>query len=58
MQVEEFTTGSDRPTNYYYFELLKDFLGGDLSRVFTDETVLPRQLDVHLPGFSASRECT
>jgi len=50
MQVEKFITDSDRPTNYYYFELLKDYLGGDLSCIFTDKLVYPRQLDIHLPG--------
>lgn len=50
MRVEDFTTDSDRPTNYYYFEILRDYLGGNLDKVFTGEFVWPRQIDLHLPG--------
>jgi len=57
MKVEDFVASTDakRPDNdglsgYYYFELLKEYLGGNLDRVFTDEVVYPRQFDVHLPG--------
>lgn len=41
---------SGRPTGYQYLTILKDYLGGDLSRVFNGELIYPRQLEVHLPG--------
>jgi wyosine [tRNA(Phe)-imidazoG37] synthetase (radical SAM superfamily) len=41
---------SARLQGYNYFHILKDFLGGDLSRVFSGELVYPRQLEIHLPG--------
>ncbi|HOW35044.1 MAG TPA: radical SAM protein [Candidatus Omnitrophota bacterium] len=39
-----------RPDNYDYLKILKDFLGGDFSKVFAGKVVYPRQLEIHLPG--------
>ncbi len=39
-----------RPAAYRYFDLLKQHLNGDLSRIFNDELIYPRQFEVHLPG--------
>lgn len=36
--------------NYNYLTILKDFLGGDFSRIFSGEMVWPRQLEIHLPA--------
>jgi len=38
------------PKFYSYFDLLKEHLGGDLSRIFDGKLVYPRQLELHLPG--------
>jgi len=39
-----------RPEIYNYMDQLKEYLGGDLSKVFNGELVYPRQLEIHLPG--------
>lgn len=39
-----------RPKVYRYFDLLKQHLNGDLSKIFSGELVYPRQLEIHLPG--------
>ncbi|MFP4472607.1 MAG: radical SAM protein [Candidatus Omnitrophota bacterium] len=39
-----------RIDNYNYLKILKDFLGGDLGRMFTGELIYPRQLEIHLPA--------
>lgn len=38
------------PEVYRYFDLLKQHLGGDLSRIFNGELIYPRQFEIHLPG--------
>jgi MoaA/NifB/PqqE/SkfB family radical SAM enzyme len=38
------------PKQYKYFQLLKEHLKGDLDKIFGDKLVLPRQLEIHLPG--------
>lgn len=38
------------PVPYRYFDLLKQHLGGDLSKIFNDELIYPRQFEIHLPG--------
>ncbi|MCK5215383.1 MAG: radical SAM protein [Candidatus Omnitrophica bacterium] len=40
----------NRLKNYNYLEILKNFLGGSLKKVFSGELVYPRQLEIHLPG--------
>lgn len=39
-----------RPSGYQYIKILKDHLGGDLSKVFSGEFVYPRQIEIHLPA--------
>lgn len=39
-----------RPDSYRYFEMLKEHLGGDLSRAFNGDLIYPRQLEIHLPS--------
>lgn len=39
-----------RPKQYCYYDLLKQHLGNDLSKIFNGELVYPRQLEIHLPG--------
>jgi len=39
-----------RPKVYRYFDLLKQHLNGDLSKIFSGKLVYPRQLEIHLPG--------
>lgn len=41
---------NERPKAYCYFELLKQHLGGNLSKIFNGELVYPRQFEIHLPG--------
>lgn len=41
---------SKRLEGYDYLKILKDFLGGDFSKIFSGELVYPRQLEIHLPG--------
>jgi MoaA/NifB/PqqE/SkfB family radical SAM enzyme len=38
------------PNEYRYFELLKEHLKGDLNKIFGSSIVIPRQLEIHLPG--------
>ena len=42
--------GSGRPVGYRYVDILKEHMGGDLSRVFDGQLIYPRQLEIHLPG--------
>ena len=39
-----------RPSAYRYFKILKDYLRGDLSKVFSGKLIYPRQLEIHLPA--------
>ncbi len=39
-----------RPPGYQYFNILKDYLKDDLTKIFNGELVYPRQLEIHLPG--------
>lgn len=39
-----------RPGGYRYFDILKDHLGGDLTKVFNGKLIYPRQLEIHLPA--------
>jgi len=39
-----------RPAVYSYFDLLKQHLNGDLSKIFNGKLVYPRQFEIHLPG--------
>jgi len=39
-----------RPFGYQYFNILKDHLGRDLSKVFNGDIVYPRQVEIHLPA--------
>ena len=43
-------TPNTAPKQYKYFQILKEHLNGDLDKIFGDEIVLPRQLEIHLPG--------
>lgn len=40
----------DRPEGYQYLSILRDYLGGDLDKVFNGEMVYPRQIEIHLPA--------
>jgi len=37
-------------STYNYFEKLLEHLNGDTNKIFSGELVLPRQLEIHLPG--------
>lgn len=41
---------NERLNAYRYFDLLKQHLGGDLSKIFNGKLVYPRQFEIHLPG--------
>jgi MoaA/NifB/PqqE/SkfB family radical SAM enzyme len=38
------------PNGYCYFNILKNHLIGDLTKIFNGELIYPRQLEIHLPG--------
>lgn len=38
------------PKDYFYFDMVKDHLDGDMGRIFSGEVVYPRQMELHLPG--------
>ena len=39
-----------RPEEYQYLDIIYNHVGNDLSRIFNEELIYPRQLEVHLPG--------
>jgi len=39
-----------RPKNYQYLQILKDHLGGSLKKIFNNQFVYPRQIEIHLPA--------
>ncbi len=41
---------NERPKVYHYFDLLKQHLDGDLSKIFNGKLIYPRQFEIHLPG--------
>jgi len=41
---------NSRPDGYQYFNILKDYLNGDLTKIFNEQLVYPRQLEIHLPA--------
>lgn len=43
-------TNNKRPAGYKYFNILKNHLNNDLSKIFNGKLVYPRQLEIHLPA--------
>jgi len=43
-------TNVPRPSGYRYFDLVRNNVGGHLSKIFGTELVYPRQLEIQLPG--------
>lgn len=44
------TAAYNRPSGYQYFNILKDHLDNDLTKIFNGKLVYPRQIEIHLPG--------
>ena len=39
-----------RPSGYQYLKILRDYLGGNLNKIFNGKLVYPRQIEIHLPA--------
>jgi len=37
-----------RPSSYQYLKILRDYLGGNLKKIFNGKLVYPRQIEIHL----------
>jgi len=46
-----------RPEGYQYWERLKQHLGYDTGKIFDDQLIYPRQLEIHLPGDGKKTVC-